>query len=300
MPGRPTGYASGSFLLNLDGVKAGFVKSMEGGAVSAEVVGQPVGPDYFVKKHLGQPKYEDFSLQIGLSLAKSVYDWITASWKGNYQRKDGSLVAADFNLNAESEREFFHALITETTIPACDASSKDPVSLTLKFRPEYTRYKKASGKVSAPIGKGEQKQWLPSSFRLEIDGLDCTKVSKVDAFTVKQPVLTTPVGDARSYLAEPGKLDFPNLRITLPRSASQTWRDWFDDFVVKGNSGDDKEKTGSLTFLTPDRKTELLKLRFFGLGIFKLASPDREPLADQLAKLVAGLYCERMEFIHVP
>src|SRR4030095_9828169 len=131
-------------------------------------------------------------------MSKDVYDCINASWSGNYQRKDGAIVAADHQLTAVSQREFFNALITETTIPALDGASKDPAYLTLKFAPEYTPITKASGKVTGESTK-KQKLWLPSNFRLAIDGLDCTKVRGVDSFTVKQSVVTDDIGDVRDY-----------------------------------------------------------------------------------------------------
>ena len=49
-------YEAGNFFFELDGVKCGFIKSVEGGGVSAEVINEPVGPNYYVKKHIGQPK----------------------------------------------------------------------------------------------------------------------------------------------------------------------------------------------------------------------------------------------------
>jgi hypothetical protein len=291
-------YTAGSFFFNLEGVKCGFIKSVEGGGISAEVINEPSGPEYYVRKHIGQPKYEDFGLQIDLSMDKSVYDWIAASWSGKYLRRDGSIQAADYNLNVRSEREFFNALITETTFPAMDASSKEPCYIKVKFAPEITRFKKGSGKLSAGAGKGAQKKWLPANFRLEIDGLDCTRVSKVDSFTVKQSVQTDDIGDARDYLKEPGKLEFPNLGISLAESFAQSWMDWHEDFVIKGNSGDEQEKNGSLTFLSPDLKQELAQIKFYHLGIFRLAPEKSEASAEQIKRVLAELYCERMEFVY--
>ena len=66
-------------------------------------------------------------------------------------------------------------------------------------------------------------------------------------------------------------MEFPNLAVTLAESHAQTWQDWFDDFVVKGNNGQDNEKNGSLTFLAPDLKTTLATINFFNLGIFRLS-----------------------------
>ncbi len=289
-------YVSGNFFFQMDGVKCGFVKSVDGGTITAEVINEPAGPQYYVKKHIGTPKYEDFTMQIGFSMSKAIYDWIAASWAMNYQRKNGAIVACDYKLDAKSQREFFNALITETGIPACDGASKEPAYLTLKLAPEYTRNTKASGKASGEYGKNEQKLWLPQNFRLSIDGLDCTKVAKVDAFTVKQTAVTDDIGDARDYLKEPGKLEFPNLKITMSEVASQTWWDWHENFVIKGNNDEGQEKGGTLEFLSPNRQDTLLTVKFFNLGIFKMGSDKMDANADAIKRCSAELYCERMEF----
>lgn len=177
MPGVRS-YAVENFMLALDGVQCGYVKSVGGGDVYAEVVQEAAGPSFFFKKHIAGTKYEDFSVQIGFGMAQVVYDWISASWAANYQRKDGSIVAADYTLKAQSERQFFHALLTETTIPALDASWKEPAYLTIKFAPEFTKTVKGKGRLGVPA-KQQQKLFLPSNFRLELDGLDCTQVNGV-------------------------------------------------------------------------------------------------------------------------
>ncbi|HVN60648.1 MAG TPA: phage tail protein [Gaiellaceae bacterium] len=287
-------YAAGSFFFNLQGVKCGFLKAVAGGDISAEVVEEKTGPDYFTKKHIGQPKYEDIELTIGFDMVQDVYEWIAASWKQNYSRKDGSVVVTDQSLQAKSERQFFHALITEVGIPALDAAAKDAAYLTVKFSPEYTREVKAAGKLVMPK-PSVQKRFLPSNFRLEIDGLDCTKVSRIDAFTVKQSVAADDVGDGRDVTNEPGRLDFPNLRVTLAEAGDATWVAWFDDFVIKGDNEDSKEKSGRIVFLGPDRKQELGRIELHNLGIFALRHPA-PAAADAVSRVVAELYCERMEF----
>jgi len=298
MPAKRRSTVSSNFLLNLDGALCGFVKSVDGGGIAAEVIHEPSGPSHFVKKHIGPLKYEDFTLQIGLSMAKAVYDWIAASWAGNTMRKNGAIIAADYRLEARSAREFFNALITETTIPAMDASSKEPAYLTLKLAPESTRFNKASGKVTGVGGKGRQKLWLPSNFRLEIAGLDCKRVSGIEAFTVKQQFMAHDIGEGRDYLNEPGRLEFPNLKIALPESVAQTWMDWHEDFVIKGNNDDSREKHGALIFLASDRKRELARVNFYNLGIFRLAPQKPEASADRIKRLTVELYCERMEWAY--
>lgn len=295
MPVAVRSYVAGNFMLRLDGADAGFVKSIDGGAISADVIAEPVANSYFVRKHLGPPRYEDFTIQVGWWMGKAFYDWIAASWQMNTMRKNGSIVSYDVNLEARSVRDFYNALITEVTIPPMDASSKDQCYLMVKFTPELIRTKKAAGKATLPPVKAAQEMWLPSNFRLEIGGLDCTRVSAIDAFTVKQKAVLDSIGDARDYLKEPGRIEFPNLSITMAETAAASWFDWFDDFVVKGNNDESREKGGSLIFLSPNRQAELGRVTFFNLGIFKMAAAKAEPTDEKIQRVTAHLYCERME-----
>jgi hypothetical protein len=43
-------------------------------------------------------------------------------------------------------------------------------------------------------------------------------------------------------------------------------------------------------------KTELARVNFFNLGIFRFAPVKVENSADQIKRVTAELYCERMEF----
>jgi phage tail-like protein len=292
MPGTRTA-AAGRFALELDGVVCGFVQSVSGGAISADVI-ETRGAGPFAEKHLGRVGYEEITVTLGLSSDQSVYDWISATLTGRAPRRDGSIVATDYNLKAMTEVEFFRGLITEVGFPACDASSKDPAYMTIKISPEYTRYKKGSGKtLKATLGR--QREWQPSAFKLEIDGLDSSKVSKIDALTVEQTAATDQVGDSRDYAPEPANIEFPNLCVTLPASSADSWSAWFDDFVVKGNDDESKERNGKLTYLSTDLKTTLGELSFFDLGIFRLEQGPRTATAETVAVVLADLYCERME-----
>jgi phage tail-like protein len=286
-------FAAGRFALELDGTLCGFLRSVEGGAITADVISEPLGSTYFRKKHIGQPRYEELALQLDLALDKSVYQWIADTWTGKSPRHDGSIVAVSSQQKAVSERRFFRAFLSEVTVPAMDAASKEPAFLTVKLAPEFHRAKAGSG-ATAKIPVAKKKAWLPSNFKLEIDGLDCKKVSKIDALTVKQKAAEDAIGELRDFAKQPTQLEFPNLRITLAESSSQTWTSWFDDFVVKGLSGDANEKNGKLSFLSTDLKTVLGEVAFFNLGIFRL-EPEPQAVAEAVARIRADLYCERME-----
>ncbi|HKW78195.1 MAG TPA: phage tail protein [Candidatus Limnocylindria bacterium] len=303
LPANQRAFVSGRFALDLGSGEnkqpAGFLQDMEGGGATSDVVLEKVGADHVQKKHIAGVKYEDITVNVGTGMSKAFYSWISATWSANPQRKDGSIVAADFNLNAMQKREFFNALITEIGIPACDASSKDAAFMTLKFAPEFTRTQKASGKVSGGDFGTKQKMWLPSNFRLEIPSLDTTTVTKIEALTIKQKVVENPTGELRDFQPAPSSVEFPNLVITLADSSSASWRQWFDSFVIKGNNDDAQEKNGRLLFLTPNLQDAFLEIQLFHLGIFRLHDTtwdDDVAGTGNVGRVKAELYCERMLF----
>jgi len=289
-------YTAGNFGLQLDGAFAGFVRSQSGGTAVADVLEDAVGGGAPSKKRLGPVHYEDIEIEVGLAMSAPVVDWIAASWQGRAPRKSGTLVTYDYKFDAQQQTDFSGALLTETTIPACDAASKDAGYIALTIAPERTQPgKAAAGKPSSPV-KGEQKLWIPSNFKLELDGLDTSRVSRVDAFTVKQKASRDSIGSERAASKEPTKLEFPNLKVTIALTDSDAWSKWHQDMVVAGG-GEKQEKNGRLVFLAPNRQQELLEIKLHGVGIFALRSSKETASAEGVPRLVAELYCERMEFV---
>jgi phage tail-like protein len=289
--------------LELDGQFAGWLSSFEGGQASGEVV-EHKDESGVVRKHLGNVKYNDISITSGAEMSKGFFEWIKATLNKDYARKDGAIVAADFDYNTQAVMQFSNALVTEIGFPALDAASKDAAKMTLKFKPEVTRYKHQSGRVIGNESKAEQKMFTPSNFRLTIDGLDQTtaKVSKVEAITIKQTAVSDDVGDQRDYTQEPAKIDFPNLKITMAEVYADGFSQWHEDFVIKGNNGADKEKSGTLEYLDATRQKVLLSLEFKGLGIFKF-EPNKisnEEHKRSLPEVDVQLYCNDMQFKFSP
>ena len=287
------GYATGNFVLMLGTTSCGLVKNVSGGGAVAEVISE-AGPDYFTRKNLGAVRYEDIHFDVGLSADKALWEWVAKSWEAKYERKDGSIAVCNYNMEVQSQREFHHALLTETTFPALDAASKDAGYVKLTLSPEAVTVQKGSGKLSANYAKASN-VFMPRNFRLQIDGLDCTKVSRIDSFTVKQTVAIDEVGELRSYEKEPGKIEFPNLRITLAEVAAGSWRDWMKKFVIDGNNGPESEKGGTLTFLSPNAKTDLATIAFSHLGIFRLYEDALAGGSEGIHRVTAELYCEEMK-----
>ena len=170
--------------------------------------------------------------------------------------------------------------------------------MTVKFARELTEDTAGSGSLPKASAT-KQKQWLQSNFRLEIKGLPTAKINKIDAITIKQTAVTDDIGDQRDYQKEPGKLEFPNLAFTLPETDAQQWYDWFEDFVLQGNSGDEDEKTAQLTYLGSSLTEQLARLDFFNVGIFKISTDKAEANSDQIKRVKVEQYVERIEFTHL-
>ena len=289
-------YVTGYFAMDLDGVKCGLIQKFEGGDVEGEVTTLPIAHDYYVAKQIGNVKYNDFTVQMGLSMGQPVKDWIDNSLAMNYMRKSGELKAADFKRDTRHIREFKDARITGITFPSGDAAAKDPAFMTLKFAPWISRNKKGDGsKVENPADM-VQKVYHPTDFRFVVDGLDkaCAKVQKVEAFDIKQSVVSDSIGQERDYFKEPGKIDFPNCKITLSEEYSHDFFAWHEDFVINGNNEHEKHKSATMVYLNRNRQKELLTLTLSGVGIFKISAAPRANNEDKIAAVTVEMYCENI------
>ncbi len=83
-------------------------------------------------------------------------------------------------------------------------------------------------------------------------------------------------------------LVFSDVHLTVAADKSGSFRGWFDDFVLRGNNGDDHELDGRITFYDPLLKDALATLELYHLGIYRMGQP-KAGLAP------VDLYCERME-----
>ena len=279
-------FTSGRFALELDGAFQGFLASTVGGEAFAEVI--EVG----ALKQPGLPQYEDITVEFDFSMASSTFDWMKACMDGSPLRKSGALISADFNFKELSRLDFSDALISEIGFPALDAASKDGGRLSLEFSPDSTRRKPGSG-AAIPASAKVQKKWFPANFRLKIDGLEaaCTKVNKIEALVVKQKFLVNSDGGR-----QPGRLEYPNLVVTLAESAAGPFFDWAESFIIQGANGQKDEKSGSIDFLTLDLKTVLATLTFSNLGIFRCAPEKAEAGVESIRRVKAEMYCESMTF----
>ena len=211
------GFVAGKYGVELDGIMAGWVFSAEGGHATSDVISEKMGPDHVIKKHIGGVKYEQIEFNAGTGLNKSFYEWIKSTFDGKYVTSDGSIRTADSNYSLISTLDFHRALISEVGFPELDAASKDAGKMTVKLMPEYATFTVGGGgKVNTSV-KASLTKWMASNFRLQIAGLDCTKVSKIEALTARLTASQNLIGADRLLEIQPISFEIPDLRVTQPR-----------------------------------------------------------------------------------
>ena len=287
-------FGGGKFALELDGKEAGWLSSAEGGYAMSDVIEEKLGPDAIVRKHIAGVKYEDLTVECGTGMSAAFYDWIRSSLTSTYTRRDGALVALDYSFKQQSRLTFRNALIREVAFPALDAASKDAAKLTVRIAPEFTQHQRQSGNGFKTSVDVKQKKWSPANFRLKLDGLNVPGVNKIAPIVVTTVVVENATGELRQYEQTPLHVEVSDLVVTLAEKDAEALVDWHEDFVIKGNNGADREKSGTLEFLTPDLKDVLFTLTLSGLGIYKLRPEKVEAGAEAIRRLTASMYCEQV------
>lgn len=286
-----TPYGPSRFALELDGQNVGWLSSVEGGDATAEVITEAARGGPLEKKHLANLLYRDLAVTLQGMPNKNLLAWVQ-ELVGNKQRaRNGAVVEVDMNGKIVSRLEFLNAVLTEVQLPGVDGSSKDVATWALVIHPETTRQQAASGNLTLPVDKA--KAAISSNFRFSIAGLETAtrQTYAIAPIHIAQPVVTAEVGGQRSP-SSTKPVSFGALQVSLSQAAIEPVNVWFQDFVVKGNNTDERERSATLEYLSADMKTVLMTVNFKGVGIFELAK-DYAPTAPR--RSLANFYVEGVE-----
>lgn len=293
-------YVANRFCLELQHQVAGWLLTADGGLATTEAVEEHLAGGHPVRKHAGNVKVDEITIQCGTSMSQPFYKWLTTSLNYEHERKEGAIITADYDFKEVARLDFHEALLTEIGLPGVDALSKDACKFTLKLSPEYTQTKYSNGTQSilpTPAGSSmQQKRWMAANFKLMIDGMNCKPVNKVEAITIKQTVIDNAIGERLIFQKEPAAIQFPNVIFTIPEIFADPWYQWYDEFVCRGNSTPDKEKAGHLEYLASDCTTVLFILQFQNLGIVKFTPDKLDSSSDRIRYVKIEMYCEKMDF----
>ena len=300
MPLGSKSYSAGHFLFKIDegGEGAAYVKSVSGGMVKGAVLEDQAGPSSTQFKHLGAVEIDPIQIEIGMALSKPLLEWIRGSWRRQFSRRNGSIIHADFNFKCKHEQWFEDALITETKFPTLDGSAKEPAYLGVTLHPERVKDVKGDGSSVQGNHGQHQKLWQPSNFRLDITGIDCRYVNKIDSFAVTQKVKPLYTGSQRFPELEPTGIDFSNIIVYLAAEHAGDFMNWYQEFIVRGDKDTKQERDGFLEFLGPDSETVLFTVNLNRLGIHRLSIEKSEANTEQIKRVKVELYLESMDLAY--
>jgi hypothetical protein len=300
-PAPPRAYTAAHFGLELDSKRpVGFIRSIEGGGVSTELINYQYGDKYDIWRQLGRPKYEDFKIQCGMGMSFEFMAWIELFFEGKGPRKNGAILAADGQYIEQARREFADAMITEIAIPKLDGSDKGAAYATITIAPEKMTFMKGNGqKLPAAVGswKGQQ-LWTACNFEFTIDGFEphLLRCTKIDGFSIKQKPIDYPYGEAAGGLKIPGRIEWPNISFYIPKVDAKALIDEFAKYAGHTKQGlTDGGKTGSIV-CQDAVKNELFSLNLTGMHI-KSVTPDKgDAGSDEIKQVKFEVGVEKMEF----
>ncbi len=278
---HPTSVAAAKTVLSIAGTPAATVARYSGGEPYAEVVNEPGGLLPYAKKHIGELHFADLAAEVAMDADAALFDWIRDAWFGNPFRDNVALERIDPSSSLASV-EIAHAAIREVTLPALDQIARERRSMSLKLVPNGIR---RTGSVSRGV-RHDERDFLSHNFSVDIGGIDCSGVLAVDSFTVK------------TSLPEPGSrrrptLIFPDIHLYVDADKADSFRDWFEDFVIAGNNEDDREREATIEYQDPMLGDPLAVLHLLHVGIYRVA--DEPPPVTGPRRVRVDLYCERME-----
>jgi hypothetical protein len=265
---------------------------IQGGSPVAFVVSTSL-TGAFVNKHPSAPAVEPLVLDV--PPASPMQSWINSSLAGATTRKNGAVSGGI--IPAGQQLAFTNAMITSVTVPALDAASGDAGYLRVTVAPEQTAQTALTGGTVAARARvaGPSQVWVRSAFRFTMGDLETSAISRIESFGATIALATDQVGAQRVATSEPVKLGVSNLVLTIAESATSgvaRWLTWLDDFVLKGNNGDDKERTFAVDLLNAAGQV-VTTIKGSGVGIIaarRIANPNGAGTSLQVE-----LYVERLE-----
>jgi hypothetical protein len=293
------GYSSGTFAVELQGKAAGFVRSVEGGEAFGTVVTSPAGVDGIVKKEIGRVDFEPITITFGVGMAPELYAWIAEMVERRQTPRDGAICFLNYNFTEVERLEWKNGVITEVVFPAADGSSKDAAVMAVTITAESTALSSSGGKAKSGFSTKAKKQWMASNFRFSVSGLEAasSKVRKVSSFRITQAVKSAEaVGAERLAERQLGTVEVSNLGVTVALASAKPWLDWVNDVLVKGNTGDEAERTATLEYLDQTGKNVVFTINLDHVGPVRVERQMSSDKLDVVADVQLELYVESATF----
>lgn len=276
-------YAARGSTLEIDGKSIGTVQTVEGGYAKADVVSMSLGPEDYPLKHISNVRFEPITVRGDIN---SLVDLARKAFDNKPVRANGRVLTMGMTGKSIGGLEFFNAIPTKVAISDLDGASREQCYIEVTLAPESTRRFEGGG-AEARFASSKQERCMRSSFKVNIPGMVTNGVTKVENISLTRAVAQDNVGEQRIATKSPEKASIPNVVLTVVEGTAKDFWTWYDSFLIKGDNGQEKERTIDVQLMGPDMKTPVLTLSGTGVGMVAM-----RPLVgnDNLAKVEVELY----------
>jgi phage tail-like protein len=116
-----------NFNVEIDGVIVGGFKEVSGIESETEVIEYKEGDERIMRKQPGKTKYSNIVLKRGTLGTPELWDWYKKVIEGTTERKSGSIIILDHNMEEVVRYNFFKAWPCRWKGPSLNRDSKDPI-----------------------------------------------------------------------------------------------------------------------------------------------------------------------------
>jgi hypothetical protein len=286
------------FTCAIDGGKGSFVTKVSGGmAMKGNKTAIANAAGKFGQFTTNMISTEEITVEMGVAHAKPWLDWANSFIDSVHLRKDIQILYGNSRNEVTGGVDAVDCLMTSFGVSAADGAGKDPLKITVKFRPTTIAPIKAGGTMDA-VQETKQKNYMNNAFEVEMGSLPTIGVKKCDALTWSMKCQEMRTGKARFAQIIPTVVELPTIKLTIDsalENALEAYADFYENFAVLGKNGSGAELAGALTFLGSDNVEQLFSVEWKQAGIYEFKRPDREANADKVSDFEATFYGETFD-----
>lgn len=282
-------FTAGALALEIDGKHAGFIDSLDGGGVFAEVLEAP-GTGGPTDKSIGSAQYEDIVVTCGLP-EDTLAGWVSGFLAGKAPVHDGAVIMLNANRAPVRRLEWQQGAIHAVAFPGLDATEgKGVARLTITIRPTVTRDMGGSGQVPA-ASKNQLKAWNNGNFALSMPRIDCTRVVRIEPLIVTQTY--QPPASGRGA-ATAGPVHVSDLVVSVQESGAADFLRWGEDFIVGGRNTASDERDATIRYLAPNLRDDVATLTVLSTGIFRMDHDSQVSGVARTNRVTVSMYAEEV------
>ncbi|MCO4769195.1 MAG: phage tail protein [Deltaproteobacteria bacterium] len=125
------------FLIEIEGVNAGYFKSMSGLASKQDMIEYRFGGDRSIRRKPGRISFTNLVLEMGYTVETALFDWRKEVGEGDYEKRDGSVIILDHDGSEQVRYNFYKAWPVSWEAPALVAGAGETAVEKLELAVEW-------------------------------------------------------------------------------------------------------------------------------------------------------------------